>query len=602
MSASTVSIGENEIISPPLKQSRAPENFSQYLIAAVWFGLFAGLLDGAELLLFQRINWEQWGRILHVSTGVLWIAPLVEVLAFATISLFLVAIASLLRMNTLQVITWILTFFTVYDSLSATGRIAFIARFVMAIGAATSFDRWLKLHQSQALRFWTWSCRWLLTLWLLVFLAVQGGTWVLERYQMASLPQPLSGTPNIVLIVVDTLRGDHLSAYGYGRPTTPNLDRIAKQGVLFENAISASSWTFPSHASLLTGKYPSEHGMQDLSSMRLGSAGLRHYTTLGDALQQKGYRTGAFSANGYFFTSNVGLGKGFIHFEDQFYSPEDMFVRTSFGCMGLMYASDCGFSFKAGREVNAEALTWLGEGERPFFAFLNYFGVHEANKRNWTNVQPVWGKSNQVDRYDSALSITDAQIGALFQQLQSNGLSNNTLLLITADHGESLGDHHLHGHASSLYLEQIHVPLIMWYPGHVPAGVRVSAPVSNVAVAATIMSIITGNSAPFAGSGLASLWANRSTDLPYPVSELAKNVFRVDVDASAPTTGVPTALNGNMKSIITPQWHLIEHSTLGMQLYDWVNDPGELNNVIDTPQGAVIAHDLELQMQTDKSP
>ena len=586
----------------PARQTSAPEIFRRYLLTAVWFGLFAGLLDGAELLLFQRVNWEQWGRIVHVSKPILWMAPLVNVIVFVMVAVLIATTEWVIRVKALQLLTWITTFATVFDVLSATGRVGVIAMLLAATGVAVFFDRWFRLHQLEALRFWRKTCPWLLALALLAFAAVQGGTWLWERHETASLPKPIAGTPNVVLIVIDTLRADHLSSYGYSRTTTPNLDRIGKQGVLFENAISASSWTFPSHASILTGVYPSQHGMQDLSSMRLGSAGLSGYTTLSEALEARGYRTAAFSANHYFFTSSVGLSKGFIHFEDYYQSPGDIFRRTSLGCAGQMYLAGCGTFFKRAPEVSQDALTWIGKGTSPFFVFLNYFGLHEADRRLWKRTRPVWGSDNEVDRYDSALTYADAEIGRLFQELQKRGLTDNTLFLLTSDHGQSLGQHHLHSHASTLYLEQIHVPLIIWYPGHVPSGVRVATPVSTVSIAATIMSLIAGKAEPFTGPGLLPLWTKESGLLgpPSPMSELAKNDVMDNRDKLA-RTAIPTALDGNMKSIITPQWHLIEHQTLGKQLYDWVNDPGELENLADNPQGAIVARDLEMQIQGGKS-
>lgn len=336
--------------------------------------------------------------------------------------------------------------------------------------------------------------------------------------------------------------------------------------------------------------------------MRLGAPGLLDSTTLGEALQARGYRTAAFSANHDFFTSNVGLGKGFIHFEDYFYSPEDMFVRTSLGCLGLAYVSDCGFSFKSGREVNHEALQWIDKDQRPFLAVLNYIGVHESDARRWERVHPFWGKINEIDRYDSALAITDSVIGTLFKQLQVRGLASNTLLIVTSDHGQSLGQHHLISHGSSLYLEQIHVPLIVWYPGRVPAAMRIARPVSNASISATIMKLI-GSDNRLPGSDLSTLWSGDSPSVyrPNPISEVAK-IGCLDSHDMPARSLVPTPLEGAMKSIITPRWHLIEHQTLGKQLYDWVNDPGELTNLVDTRQGAEVARDLELEMQTDKSP
>src|SRR5262249_54978081 len=137
-----------------------------------------------------------------------------------------------------------------------------------------------------------------------VFLAIHGGERWRERRDLSRLPAAAPGASNVLVIVVDTLRADHLSCYGYSRSTTPHRDRIASQGVLFENALSTSSWSLPSHASLLTGMYPFEHGISQVRPMPIftfAAPTLGDYPTLGEAMQRQGYRTGAFSANRVYF-------------------------------------------------------------------------------------------------------------------------------------------------------------------------------------------------------------------------------------------------------------------------------------------------------------
>src|SRR5581483_2011101 len=239
--------------------------------------------------------------------------------------------------------------------------------------------------------FWRKSLVWLVVAWLLAFSGMTIGKRWREGREMSALPPASPDSPNVLLIVIDTLRADHLSAYGSAR-LTPNLDRIAHEGVLFENAISPCSWTLPSHASLVTGRYPSEHGMQNALPMPWlgwGNAGLRGLPTIGEVLKHAGYRTAAFSANQSYFTSNVGLGRGFIHFEDYFQSPKDMVFRTLYGrefdraylhrtekskitrairALGLTALFD---NRKRADEVNREALAWISKSRGPFFAFLN---------------------------------------------------------------------------------------------------------------------------------------------------------------------------------------------------------------------------------------
>jgi len=589
------------------------------VLTAIWFGIVTGLIEGIGLLLFQRINWARWGPMVHVSKEIIWISPIVDVCFFTAIALLMVFGARLVRrLPALRVLIFVLAFLSVYDWLTLTERLYHRACFLLALGVAFAFTRWFDGHHEKVFGFWRRTLTWLVAAWLLIFIGMKTTERLIEYHQLASLPSAQAGAPNVLVVVVDTLRADHLSVYGYTRPTTPNLDRIATQGVLFQNAIAPCSWTLPSHASLLTGRYPSDHGMENAQPMPWlgwGHESLRGYLTLGEALQQKGYRVGAFSANQTYFTSNVGLGRGFIHFEDYFQSPKDMFLRTLFGrdfdgaylhrteksavtrtikFLGLTGLLD---NRKHAGEVNREALTWIDRSQRPFFAFLNYIDVHDqAPPRDF---RAPWGLKTELDRYDAALTYVDAEIGKLMQQLKYRGVTRDTLVIITSDHGESLGQHAMQFHGIALYREQIHVPLLLWYPNKVPAGLIVPRPVSNAAIAATIMDFVAGpGQTSFPGRGLKTLWIGTDTApyWPYPLSELAKNEIVIDPDRQARNVE-PTAMDADMKSLVTPHWHLIVHEIQGAQLYDWTSDPGETRNLIDTPEGRSAAEQLESEIK-----
>jgi arylsulfatase A-like enzyme len=347
-----------------------------------------------------------------------------------------------------------------------------------------------------------------------------------------------------------------------------------------------------------------------------GHKGLRGYLTLGEALEQNGYRTGAFSANQSYFTSNVGLGRGFIHFEDYFQSPKDAFLRTLYGrefervylhrteksaitrairWLGLPGLLD---HRKHADEVNREALSWIDRGQPPFLAFLNYIDVHDQAPP--PDFRAPWGMGTEIDRYDTALNYDDAKIGKLMQELQKRAVLQNTIVIVTSDHGESLGQHDMQYHGIALYLEQIHVPLVIWSAGKTPVGVRIKTPVSNAGIASTILDLVTTeNQNKFPGTGLDALW--RSTDgssWPFPISELAKNDIVIDPDRQARNVE-PTAMDGDMKSVVTPQWHYIWHERLGEQIYDWVRDPGESTNLISTPEGQAAAKQIRPGSGTD---
>jgi arylsulfatase A-like enzyme len=395
--------------------------------------------------------------------------------------------------------------------------------------------------------------------------------------------------------------------------------------VLFNNAISTASWTLPSHASLLTGRYPSEHGWQNVHPMPWlgwGHEAVYGYPTLGEALQRKGYRTGAFSANRLFFTSNMGFGRGFIRFEDYFHSVQDMSLRTLYGrlldlkylhrtekskitrairWLGLTMGLD---NCKRADEVNREVLAWIDEGRQPFLAVLNYIDVHDAASLHWVHRLPAWGLATETDQYDSAISSVDVEIGDLLQQLTRRGLVKNTLVVFTSDHGEGLGQHHAQSHGIDLYREAIHVPLLFVFPGLVPAGIDVRRPVSTAAVAATIMDLVDRSNPQrvFPGVGLDALWtgAYEEDAWPDPLSQLQKN--GIDDRDSLTRDFEPTAMDGDMQSLITVEWHFIRHQTMGDQLYNWVRDPGETANLINTPGGQAIAAELAADLKQKSSP
>jgi arylsulfatase A-like enzyme len=597
-------------------------SFRSLLLVGVCFGLATGLLEGAGLLLFQRINWERWGPAIHVSKDILWISPTVDALLFLALALFIGLIAWFQpRFPGMRVATFLFTFLAVYDWLTLTERVHHRSCQLLALGIAVALDRWLRKHEARTAHFWKRTTPWLVATVILAFAGIQTAKWVLERHALADLPPAASGAPNVLVIVVDTLRADHLSSYGYGRPTTPAIDRLAKEGVVLENAVSTCSWTLPSHASLLTGRPPSEHGMfavQPMPWLGWGRTSLKGYTTLGEALQKMGYRTGAFSANLTYFTRNVGLGRGFLHFEDYFHSPTDGLMRTLYArefAKAYLHRTDQSWvtsSFrslgifrllghlKRAHAVNRQLAQWVDrDRQRPFLAFLNYIDVHEAYGLPASDPKPAWNNHGRIDEYDTALYYVDNHVGRLMQELERRGLEKNTLVIFTSDHGEGLGQHHLQTHGRALYWEQIHVPLVIWYPGHVSAGVRIGRPVSNAAIPATIMSLLGASEHNvFPGPDLSRLWKTpeQTTGWPDVVSELAQNVHPPEIERSADQY-IPTATTGAMQSVVTPQWHLIVHQKLGDQIYDWAKDPQESNNLINTPEGKAAALRMSSQLQ-----
>jgi arylsulfatase A-like enzyme len=617
-------------------RSHSPSPLGPLVLVGIWFGMVTGLVEGAGLLVFQRVNWARWGPMMHVSEEILWISPLVDLILFLILALLVGSLARLARrIPAVRVFVFLLTFLTAYDWLTLTGRLHHGSCFLLALGVAVAFSRWFGRREGSALQLWKRTTPWVLAAFVLVFVGIQGGAWLRERSATAELPAAAPGSPNVLVIVVDTLRADHLSSYGYARATSPNMDRIAQQGALFENAIATCSWSLPSHVSLVTGRYVYEHGVSNVQQepwLGWGHSGLGGYPTLGEGLARKGYRTGAFSANRTFFSHDLGFGRGFLHFEDYFHSPTDMFVRTLYGkefariylarsdkSLGKRILRRLGFtslldqdaegsgSFggafgirKRADVVNDEVLRWIArDRSRPFFAFLNYFDVHYPYGGPQAYPKPSWGQTGTVDAYDDSVKYVDDYIGRLMQELERRGLATNTLMVITSDHGESLGQHGLDKHGRALYWDQVHVPLVIWYPGHVPTNVRVTRHVTNAAIPATILSLLGGDEqAQFPGPALDSLW-NRVQPEPRwsdPVSELAQRNYASSRDKLADQR-IPTATTGAMKSLVTQRWHVIMHEKLGDQIYDWTQDAGEVHNLINTPEGRRAGLSLTAQLQ-----
>ena len=601
------------------------------LLIAVWFGVVTGLVEGAGLMLFQRLNWASWGPMLHVSWPILWISPLSDVLFFLFLAGCVSLIARLIpRLPALPALVFLLSVLSVYNWLTVTARLYHRSCLLLAIGAATAFTRWFSAHREAVVRFWKRSVPWVIAAGALAFIGVQGGLRLAESRRLAELPGAASGSPNVLVIVIDTLRADHLSSYGYPRPTSPNIDRMAQQGTLFENAVSTSSWSFPSHVSLLTGRYEFEHGMGEVPRMPLfGRAvnGFRGFPTLGQALEQRGYRTAAFSANRTYFSSDLGFWQGMTHFEDYFHSPADAFVRTLYGrefsriylsrtehskpkrllrwlgVESILDADEEGSGSRGGAqgvrkratEVNRELLDWVGEpdgSQRPFFAVLNYFDVHAPYGGPRSFVKQ-WPQDDPVDLYDDSIRYVDDCIGQLTTKLAERGFGKNTLVVITSDHGESLGQHGLKSHGSALYREVIRVPLILWFPDQVRSDLRVTEEVSNSAIPATVMDLLRGSPRGFPGPTLSQFWRERSGHLEKPValSELEKNEFLTRQEQEDAGT-VPTATSGRMQSLVVGSWHLVVHETLGAQLYNWTQDPGELHDLSRTSDGQAVVETM----------
>jgi arylsulfatase A-like enzyme len=189
---------------------------------------------------------------------------------------------------------------------------------------------------------------------------------------------------------------------------------------------------------------------------------------------------------------------------------------------------------------------------------------------------------SEIGAYDGAIAYVDHQIGQLLAEIETRAVSDSLLLVFTSDHGESFGEHGMYLHANSVYREEIHVPLILWRPGHLPAGLRISQPVTNAALPATIMNLLDlDDQTVFPGPSLIQLWESPEAHLnwPLPLSQMEHRPWNPE--------DLPSRY-GAMKSLLTPQWHYIAHDAFGVEVYDWQEDFQELNNLAATPEGQSI--------------
>lgn len=575
---------------------------------SLWFGLVAGFGEGAGYYQFQKYGWLEWNTVARYGTGIqiTWISPATDFLLFGAIGLVLqVAGRVFPSIRKLPLFASFFALLLFYVWISFSGRIHEWPARILALGLATVFFRRFKKDERAACAFFGRTLPWAMALFVLVFAGIQGSLWWEESRAEAALPAPPPSSPNILVVLVDTLRADHLSSYGYPRKTSPEMDKLASEGVLFENAHAASSWTLPSHVSLMTGRPLFEH-QTELKPLDT------RFRTIAEEFQSRGYRTGAFSANTFFVTRHRGLDRGFMHFEDFFHSVGDMVSRTFVGRKfwhALMYRR-LGYedimSRKRAPEVNDATLRWIGRSEkRPFFAFLNYFDVHDPflppqpwrskfskmrspggavnsfRDRFGENVSPE-ERQGEIDAYDGSIAYTDEMIGRLLQELRRRGLQN-TIVVITSDHGEMLGEHNLYLHRVCLCREVIRVPLVILWPGHIPAGVRITTPVANTNLAATLIDLLGEKKSPFPGPSLAQLWQSPESakDWPWPLAEMAQ--FRFERHKNIP------AYHGAMAALVSSQWQYITNEGLGEELYDLVRDPEQNLNLAKTPQGAPVA-------------
>jgi arylsulfatase A-like enzyme/Flp pilus assembly protein TadD len=269
--------------------------------------------------------------------------------------------------------------------------------------------------------------------------------------------------PNVLLVTIDTLRADHVGAYGASRAATPTLDGLAARGVLFEEAIATVPLTLPSHASILTGQYPPTHGVRHNAVFILRD----ETETLAERFQREGYATGAV-VGAAVLDPEFGLAQGFDHYDAEF--PEER-------------ANAAGFYERPANAVTEAAVSWLRRTDGRFFLWVHYYDVHAGY-----NPPEPFKERFAKNPYDGEVAFVDQELGRLLGSLEQSGRLANTVVAVTADHGEGLGEHGEPTHTYLIYDSVLHVPMIVAGPG-LPVGRRVPTVASNAGLAATLLHV-----------------------------------------------------------------------------------------------------------------
>lgn len=277
--------------------------------------------------------------------------------------------------------------------------------------------------------------------------------------------------PNVILFTLDTTRADHIACYGYPDVKTPNLDALASRGVLFEQAATSSPLTLPAHCSIMTGMYPTYHGVRVNGNTALN----QEQTTIAEILSAQGYRCGAF-IGAFVLDGRWGLNQGFEHYDDPFDLQKYKHI-------------DLGGVQRPGNEVMDAALAWLDKDKAsPFFAWVHLYDPHAP----YEPPEPYFSEysSRGLFRlYDGEIAFMDEQIGRCLTWLEKNGLDKNTILILVGDHGEGLGSHGEGTHGYFIYDYAVHVPFLVVAPFESLQGKRVAGQVRGVDVFPTLLDL-----------------------------------------------------------------------------------------------------------------
>ncbi|MBN2054372.1 sulfatase [bacterium] len=372
---------------------------------------------------------------------------------------------------------------------------------------------------------------------------------------------------NCILVTFDTLRADHLSCYGYPRPITPALDRFAKNALTFSDTLSQIPLTGPGHATIMTAHFAHQHG-----AVRNGIRILPDEHTMAELFKAQGYVTAAFLSGWTLKSHLCGLNKGFDLYDDT--------MTDRYRVVNSQRFAD---------QVTDEALRWLAKDRKePFFMWLHYFDPHwpyaehphfrpSAEPRDY---EKDGRYKSRITEYNIEIAFTDRQFDRVMHALHRTGLDKTTCVVVTADHGESFGEHNYLGHGRRVYNPGLHIPFMISYPGMKRAGEITSYPAQQVDFLPTVTMLAgmpDGGIKPMGESLVPVLNGD-------PATGREKVVFFETYSGAAKL--VPKSLKKKAMSHqlhagfrVGAHKHIMQIATGWLQSYDLDNDPGELSPI-----------------------
>jgi len=369
-------------------------------------------------------------------------------------------------------------------------------------------------------------------------------------------PEPLR---NVLLITIDTLRADHLGCYGYSRAATPNIDHWSEKGTLFTNSTASVPLTLPSHSTIMTGQYPVAHGVRDNGGFYLEDK----WQTLAETLHGAGFRTGGF-VSAFVLDRRWGIAQGF----DEYF---DHFELSKFKLVSLDSVQ------RRGDETLAQALSWIDRNKSSrFFAWVHFYDPHTP----YDPPEPFRSefRGSAISLYDGEIAFADNLVGRIHDYLEKNNLLSTTLVVLTSDHGESLGEHEESGHGFFIYDATMHVPLMIWNPGEEPRKIREQ--VRSVDLFPTICEAA-GVPVGQPGPGVSLLPLVRGDSLAKKLTAYSESYY-------------PKFHYGwsELKSLRTPEYKYVEAPE--REFYRLSQDSGEKQNLYDSRRDRATPFESEL--------